>query len=60
MNNSDNIMLRPHKLALEDNKATIHIDSGDHIILKVYRIHLKHRYNRFTLRYWHGNQVFEG
>ncbi len=53
-------MLRPHKLALEDNKATIHIDSGDHIILKVYRIHLKHRYNRFTLRYWHGNQVFEG
>ena len=25
MNNSDNIMLRPHKIALEDDTATIHI-----------------------------------
>ena len=41
MNNSDNIMLRLHKIALEDDKATIHIDSGDHILLKVYKNSLK-------------------
>ena len=41
MNYSDNIMLRPHKLALEDDKAIIHIDSGDHILLKVCKNSLK-------------------
>ena len=41
MNNSDNIMLRPHKIVLEDDKATIHIDSGDHILLKVFKNSLK-------------------
>lgn len=41
MNISDNIMLKPHKIAPKDDKATIHIDSGDHILLKVYENSLK-------------------
>jgi len=35
MNYGDNIMLRLHKIVLEDDKATIHIGKGDHILLKV-------------------------
>jgi len=41
MNNSDNMMLRPHKIVLEDDKATIHIDAGNHILLKVHKDSLK-------------------
>ncbi len=41
MNNSENMMLRPHKLALEDDKAILHIDSSGHILLKVYKNSLK-------------------
>ena len=37
MENAGNYQLKPHKIPLSDVKANIHVDSGDHSILKVYK-----------------------
>ena len=41
MNNGNNSKIEMHRLKPEDIKATIHIDSGDYYILKVYKGVLK-------------------
>ena len=36
-----NIVFKPHKVALKDRAAHVHVDQGDKIILKVYKGILK-------------------
>ncbi len=41
MNNGENSKIKPHKIPEKTAKASIHVDLGDHSILKVYQKVLK-------------------
>ena len=41
MENSDIYHVKTHRIPIPDTKASIHVDPGDHTILKVYKAFLK-------------------